>query len=379
MIRLRHLIHDVSRHGRRRVYFCRGKGHAKIRLMEPEGSAAFHARYAELLRQSELEPQMPPVRGSGVAAWHGTLGALALRYQASAAFAAYDAATIKKRRHLLGVMMDEPVVPGEPETFRAFPVERLSPERLAILRDRPLNAGKIGQANERVKALRALFRWAVDPSVRAANFNPAETLSGIRRRSEGWHTWTIAEIDQFEARHPPGTRAHLALQILLYTGARRSDIIRLGRPHVQTGPQSGMGGGSLRWTAHKGRKTRPTVIEIDILPPLAQAIDVARSAGILGDVTWLVNELGRPFTHAGFGGWWRDRCIEAGLPHCSAHGLRKAGATRAAENGATAHMLMSMFGWHTLAQAELYTRAAERKRLARAGMATLLRVRASKP
>jgi hypothetical protein len=56
------------------------------------------------------------------------------------------------------------------------------------------------------------------------------------------------------------------------------------------------------------------------------------------------------------------------LPHCSSHGLRKAGATIAAENGATAHQLMAMFGWNTVKQAELYTRKADRKRLSGEGM-----------
>ena len=171
------------------------------------------------------------------------------------------------------------------------------------------------------------------------------------------------EIEQYERRHPPGTRAHMAMTIALYTGARRSDIIRLGRPHVR--------GQVLRWTAYKGRRKDPMPIEIDILPPLAEAL----ARGPLGEVTWLQNELGRPFTHAGFGNWFADRCAEAGLPHCSAHGLRKAGATRAAENGATAHMLMAMFGWKTLAQAERYTRAAERRKMAKAGMQTLMVVK----
>jgi integrase len=47
-----------------------------------------------------------------------------------------------------------------------------------------------------------------------------------------------------------------------------------------------------------------------------------------------VTQYGRAFTVAGFGNRFRDRCHEAGLPHCTAHGLRKAGATIAAENGA---------------------------------------------
>jgi hypothetical protein len=48
----------------------------------------------------------------------------------------------------------------------------------------------------------------------------------------------------------------------------------------------------------------------------------------------------------------------------SAHGLRKAGAVRAAEAGATTQELMALFGWVNIDEAELYTRAADRKRLA---------------
>jgi integrase len=80
-----------------------------------------------------------------------------------------------------------------------------------------------------------------------------------------------------------------------------------------------------------------------------------------------VNDRGQPFSDAGFGNWFRDRCVEAGVPG-RAHGLRKAGATIAANHGATAHQLMAMFGWRTLKMAEQYTRAADQQRLAEAAM-----------
>ena len=83
---------------------------------------------------------------------------------------------------------------------------------------------------------------------------------------------------------------------------------------------------------------------------------------------------GKPFSRAGFGNKFRQWCDEASLKHCTAHGLRKAGAVIAAENGATAHQLKAIFGWSTLKQAELYTRAAEQKRLAEDAM-DLLQVR----
>ena len=93
-------------------------------------------------------------------------------------------------------------------------------------------------------------------------------------------------------------------------------------------------------------------------------IDASRGEG----ATYLATSYGSPYTAEGFGNWFRKRCKAAGLPHCSPHGLRKAGSTRAAENGATVHQLMAMFGWTTIQQAEVYTRKATRKGLATAGM-----------
>lgn len=83
-------------------------------------------------------------------------------------------------------------------------------------------------------------------------------------------------------------------------------------------------------------------------------------------------ELGHPFTDGGFGNKFRDWCDQANLPHCSAHGLRKAGATIAANNGATARQLMAIFGWDTIKQAEHYTRKADQTKLAQAAMHLLL-------
>jgi len=87
------------------------------------------------------------------------------------------------------------------------------------------------------------------------------------------------------------------------------------------------------------------------------------AASPTGDLTFLVTEFGKLFTPAGSRNWFRCQCDEMNLPHCSAHGLRKAGAAIAAQDGATLHRLMSVFGWLSLKQAELYTRAAQQKRI----------------
>ena len=117
-------------------------------------------------------------------------------------------------------------------------------------------------------------------------------------------------------------------------------------------------------------RRKPITLVLPILPDL-QILE----ASPVGELTFLVTEHGRPFAVAGFGNWFRERCNEAGLPHCTSHGLRKAAATVAAENGATAHELMSIFGWLTLKEAERYTRAAGRKKLAERGMGRLVPIR----
>ncbi len=103
-------------------------------------------------------------------------------------------------------------------------------------------------------------------------------------------------------------------------------------------------------------------MSVRILPALAESIAKTGT----GEKTLLISSLNRSFAVKGFGNWFRDRCDEAGVPG-SAHGLRKAAATRCAENGATARELMAMFGGTTLQEAERYTRAVERRRFGIAG------------
>jgi integrase len=115
----------------------------------------------------------------------------------------------------------------------------------------------------------------------------------------------------------------------------------------------------------KRRDDGPKHRELPILPVLRTTIDATKPTGLQ---TYLVTEFGKPFTSNGFGNKMRDWCNAAGLPHCSAHGLRKAGATFASENGATTQQLMSLCGWDSIKQAETYTKRANRRRLARSSI-----------
>ncbi|MGY3387781.1 hypothetical protein ACVWW6_000372 [Bradyrhizobium sp. USDA 3311] len=69
-----------------------------------------------------------------------------------------------------------------------------------------------------------------------------DPLIGIKRakmkKTGGFPTWTEEEIVQYRERHPSGTKARLALELLLQTGHARSDVVRMGRQHVKSGKLS---------------------------------------------------------------------------------------------------------------------------------------------
>jgi integrase len=230
---------------------------------------------------------------------------------------------------------------------------------LCVLRDRKAHMPEA--ANGRVKAIRAVFAWALKEKHIATN--PARDVPRIKNASTGDHSWTPEEIERFEQAHPVGSKPRLALALLVCTGVRRSDVVRLGKQHARDG--------WLRFKQHKNRNLHPLEVEIPILPELQRVIDASPT----GDLTFLVTAYGRPFTAAGFGIRFREWCNKAGLPHCTAHGLRKAGAALAAENGATELQLMAIFGWRTSKEAERYTKAARRKKMAGDAMPLLRRTK----
>lgn len=372
-IDIQYVYEDVDRHGNVRVYFWRGKGQRKVRFKDPVGSTAFVERYKELMAEVDAGAHAAAPTGDRRGTWRW----LCERYLASDTFRNIATSTQGARRSCLEATYDEPVQPGSTETYGDYPVDRMTPKAIRVLRDRKKNAALPEAANYRLKSINAVFKWAlseendgrVDGYLIASN--PARDVTRYKSSSGGWHTWEPHEVEKFEARHPIGSKARLALALLMYTGGRRSDVSRLGKQHrrMVANPDTGRLEPWFKWRVWKNRERKHVEIEIPILTELEQILEQSP----VGDLTYIVTEFGKPFTNWGFGNKMRQWCDQAGLPHCSAHGLRKAGATRAAENGATVHQLMAIFGWATTKEAETYTRAARRKKLAAAGIHTLAR------
>jgi integrase len=100
-----------------------------------------------------------------------------------------------------------------------------------------------------------------------------------------------------------------------------------------------------------------TELELPVHPALATVIaDTA-----VDNLTILTTASGKPFTAAGFGNWFREQCNAAGLPNCTAHGLRKAAARRLAEAGCTEHEIAAITGHASLREVVRYTKAADRR------------------
>jgi integrase len=343
----RFLVEDVDRHGNVRIYFRR-KGQPKIRLSEMPGTDAFDAEYQrafsgelKLLSPNKHTPAMP-----------GTMRWLCEQYYAAAAFQSLAPGTRKVRRGILDSIC---------QRSGHFRFATMEVRHVAKLRDE--KAAFPEAANNRVKALRQLFAWASSPEYGYATKNPARDVARLRSNNpEGLRAWSEQDVARYEARHPIGTKARLAFDLLLYTGVRRSDVVRLG-PQMERD-------GKLVFSEAKGSSRIVKAHELPILPPLRQSIDATQ----IGHLVYLVTAFGQPHSVKAFGNWFKKRCCEAGLEDLSAHGLRKLGAQRCAEAGASEHQLMALFGWNNPQQAALYTKKANRAKL-EAAAAPLLEAR----
>lgn len=200
-------------------------------------------------------------------------------------------------------------------------------------------------ANMLRKRLRALMQFAIRQGM--ADRNPVMATKPYKVDTAGFHTWTEDEIARYEARHPMGSKARLALDLMLWTGQRGGDARVMGPQHVVN-----------KRLVVTQEKTGANV-SLPILPALARSIMAAKS----GALVFLLSEHGKPYSVKGFGNKVRQWCDEAGLPHCSAHGLRKAAARRFAEAGCSNQQIKSWTGHTTDSEVSRYTAAADQQML----------------
>ncbi|MGE5770711.1 MAG: tyrosine-type recombinase/integrase [Hyphomicrobiales bacterium] len=335
-----HLHREQTRHGAHVWYVRKGHG-PRIRLKAEYGSAEFWAHY-----RAALEGVPPKAKQPKTSSLQWSID----RYRNSSAWAALSTATRRQRENIFKHVI---------KAAGNVPLHDITND--AIRQGCERRAQTPHSANVFIKTMRGFYAWALEEKLVA--IDPTKGIKLLRGPNDenGFHTWTQAELARFEVHWPVGTRERLAFDLLLYTGLRRGDAVRVGVQHVRDGVIT------IRTEKHRIGKAGE-LVTIPILQPLEASIAATKT----GDLTFLINERGQPWVKESFGNWFRDVCRAAGCPG-SAHGLRKAGATRAAERGASERQLMAIFGWTTGKMAQLYTKAADRKLLARDAATLLLR------
>ncbi len=336
--RMPHLHREVTRHGKV-VWYARVGGSSRgprVRLKSEYGTAEFWAEYEAALASAPRKP---------VPTHEGTLAWLIERYRETTAWSYLSAATRRQRENIFTHVL---------ETAGAQPFAKITTSVIMAGRDRRANTP--AQARHFLNAMRGLFRWAL--KVRLVKIDPTAGVDDPRRpQSDGFAPWSEDDIAAYESRWPISTPQRVWLDVLIYTGLRRGDAVRFGRQHVRNGV------GTI--------KTEKTGTEVTL--PILPVLDATLKAGPCGDLTFIAGKNGRPLTKESFGNLFRKACRDAGLHNRSAHGLRKAAATRAAHAGAPVAELEAIFGWQGGTMAALYTRAADRRRLAQGAMHKLAR------
>jgi integrase len=322
----------TDRHGRARYYFRR-PGYQRVPLPGLPYSPEFMAAHSEAMSSNRREA----VGESRIAP--GTMNALIIAYLNSPAFKCHSNATQTTYR---GILEGIGLLHG---TKRVTDLQGQHVARLVAAK-----AATPAAAGNFLRMLRLLSKFAVLHGWRKSD--PTTGIRGPKMRQGGFYAWTETDIAQFEAHFAIGTRARLALALLLSTAQRRSDVIRMGRQHIRNEVMT-----------IKQQKTGMAV-GIPVLPELRSVIDATQN----NHLTFLVTGDGKPFSAAGFGNWFRETCNQAGLPKCSAHGLRKAAARRLAEAGCTAHEIMAITGHKSLREVTRYTESVDRVALAAGAM-----------
>lgn len=318
----------------------------RIPLHVSPGDKNFSEHYRAARRGIEIKPETTPeeihIKNS--------LGWLICKYLAwledPVGKGQYSKATLVQRRSKFAVLK-----PYE-EYSLAIPQDQL-------LRIRDEMADTPGSADNLIKAIRAMYAWAIDR--KHATVNPAVGIGKINKCQGGATPWTVDDLKTYREKHPPGTSAHLCLTLFMFTACRISDAIRLGRANEFE--RAGVRG--LGW---QPVKKGSAFVEIPMPPPLLHA---TRAMTVQGP-TYLLTEYGSPFkSPEGLRNRFRKWCDEAGLHQLSSHGIRKATGNLLAQEGASQYQIMSIHG-HTQAKtSEVYTKDVERWRLAADAMQNL--------
>ena len=251
-----HLHREISRHGKTVWYVRVGRGR-RFRLKTEFGTPEFETEYL-----AALAGHPTPTKGRSA----GTLGWLFDRYRETPAWRNLSLETRKQREQIMAPVL---------KNAGHQPFAKINRSSVVAARDR--RGETPAQARHYLEAMRGLFKWAVDAGM--AKDNPTIGVDDpARAKTGGIPVWTEEQVEAYERRWPVGTRQRVWLDVLLYTGLRRGDAVKLGRQHVRNGVAS-----------FKTEKSKSTIeVTLPILPVLAETL----KAGPCGELSFIVGANG---------------------------------------------------------------------------------------
>jgi integrase len=258
-----HLHRQVTRHGAVAWYVRVGKGPRK-RIRAVLGTPEFDNEYRAAIAG------LPALERKDAGTELGTLAWLVDRYRETKAWSDLSLASRRQRENILKHVLDK---------AGRQPITKITTASIMAGRDRRTAA----QGRKFMDVMRGLFRWALKAGLVKAD-PTASVGNPSAPKSDGFVPWSVEDIAAYESRWPIGTRQRVWLDVLVYTGLRRGDAVRLGRQHIRKGVAS-----------IKTEKT-DTVVTLPLLPVLMKTLD----AGPCGDLTFIAGESGRPLTKESF-------------------------------------------------------------------------------
>lgn len=352
-----------DRHGKERLRFRR-KGYPSQYFTAPLGTEAFREEYHRFNSADAIAEAVENARA--LRSIPGSIGDLLRRYVAVPERLGPSAVTQTKVRNILERFAED----RENRPVKGIRFEHIdaiiAKARVKTIDAKGRKVGGIEAARKLRKELRRFFGFA--RKLGWISVNPVDDSQPVKvspnERSTGFYTWTEEDIAQYRQRWALGTKQRLAMELMLWTDQRKVDAIHLGRQHIRNG----------KFVIRQSKTGK--LLTLPAAPPLAAAIE---AMPVTDALCFLITEWGRPFSVKGFGGWFREQCDAAGLPQCTAHGLRKATMRRMAELEMPNKTMKSVSGHSKDEEVARYTEAANQEQLAAGAIKRLVDWEMSNP
>lgn len=328
-----------DRHGKQRLYFRR-PSYPRTPLPGPLFSETFWIAYHKALEGKPDKPSAGEVKTI-----KGSINDLIVQYYQSLRFIQKADATKRNYKSVI-------------EPFRAEygdgPVADMRPKDIEAILAK-VAARSTSSAYNLRKRLHMLMGFAIKRGFRTDN--PMHLVDRVEHETKGYEHWEEDDIAKFRAHWKIGTTQRLAFEILLHTGLRVSDAVRLGPQHLKKGVHT--------IVVQKTKKEVGIPLHVDLVPVLDAITD--------RQLTYLATKYGgRSRSSQGLTNFVIDAAKDAGLPpHRSAHGLRKAICIRLAEANCDALRIMAITGHQNLAEVQTYIAGVNKLKLAQEAIDSL--------